>query len=231
MWQLSGGAYSHIAMIDSAGLVYGNFDFVDKFKLAPIGDGLSDDSSVIDETGIKSFGDARKWDDVGNINFVNIRPSVAAGSPSLNPTGIGFSAPQFAPGDSMEGATELFHKFVNGDSSEYHFHYWTGGTDVTQRYTMWTATFWSFNNSDSVTYLFSSTIEDTIPANTRTMQQRTKTFGRQATPSLNIGAIIVGKIKRETALGGAAPTANPFGAILGVHRRVDSFGSASTYTK
>lgn len=180
--------------------------------------------------GLVLAGDATQWDDVDDINLNEIARPGDAGEPKDTATGLGFNMNIWEVNDSAEGSNEIYHKFKQQDSIEFHVHYHTNGTDGTARYTKWTMKYWIFNNLDSTTYYGELTKEDTIPANTKHMTQRIISFGKYAIPNQGIGARCFAKLIRIVA-SGTAPTKNPYVDAIGMHMRVDMLGSRQTYIK
>jgi hypothetical protein len=187
--------------------------------------------AVIDSFGYRAYNTAQAWDDVGNINITNIKGSGTAGEAAWTNTGLGYSLNRFNTTDSMQGITEVFHSCVQGDSNEYHFHYETGSNDAYLTFISWSAHFICKNRGDSSTYNFIGTCEDTVPSGTKIGTERMVSFGKQYVPNLNIGATIIGVVKRISAEGGVAPSASPYGKLLGVHHRKNDLGSRGLYTK
>lgn len=181
--------------------------------------------------GVLLAGNATVWDDVGDIKLDAVRTSGVAGNPTWTATGLGFSKNQFAIGDSAQGTTELFHRFMQGDSLEFHLHWYSANHEAGVTYTNWSLRYWVFNANDSITYTGTLTRQDTITANTKIMTHRITTFGSVATPNVTIGARIVCVVKRIAASPATNPAVNPFGSTIGIHKKVDMLGSKTIYAK
>jgi hypothetical protein len=120
---------------------------------------------------------------------------------------------------------------MQGDSTEFHLHWYAFAKDAGAAYVNWSLRYWIFNNNDSVTYTGTLTKQDTVAANTKIMTHRITGFGKVATPNINIGARIVCVLKRIAASPATNPSANPMGSTIGIHKQVDMIGSRQIYTK
>ena len=172
-----------------------------------------------------------RWDDAGDIKLDNIRTNGVGGNSDWNPTGLGFNKNQFKIGDSAQGSTELFHKFAEGDSTEFHLHWYKNSNEAGATFVNWSLRYWIFNDNDSTTYTGTLTHQDTIAANTKVMTHHVTSFGTIATPALKIGAKIVIMAKRIAASPTTNPAADPFASTVGCHKKINSIGSHTVYTK
>ena len=172
-----------------------------------------------------------RWDDVGDIKLDKIRETGTSGVPDWNPTGLGFNKNQYAINDSSQGSSELFHKFKEGDSTEFHLHWYKNSNEAGATFVNWSLRYWLFNANDSITYTGILTHQDTIAANTKVMTHTVTTFGTVYTPNIKIGAKIVIMLKRIAASPATNPAADPFGSTVGCHKKINTVGSHTIYVK
>lgn len=178
-------------------------------------------------------GSAQAWDDMDKFNLTSIRANGTPGTsgiPAWTATGQGYSLWQFAVGDSLEGNVEFRHAFIP-DTFHIHVHYKTAVSDGTTRYFKPTVHYIYSNIGDSATYEgILNTREDTIPANYGKLKERMFEIGEVAAPSALIGGHLF-LIPKRVAASGTAPSVNPFWIEIGVHNKLDGFGSKNETTK
>ena len=172
-----------------------------------------------------------RWDDAGDIKLDRVRETGTGGVPDWNATELGFNKNQFDIGDSAQGSTELFHSFSEGDSTEFHLHWYKYSHEAGATFVNWSLRYWIFNDNDSITYTGILTHQDTIAINTKLMTHHVTSFGTIATPALKIGAKIVIMVKRIAASPATNPASDPFGSTVGCHKKINSIGSHTVYTK
>ena len=140
----------------------------------------------------------------------------------------------FAIGDRLTlPSQEFLHGYKEGTDFELHVHIATNSVDGTDRYVRYQIeyTFASVNAQYPVSAT-ANTADILIPANTVTRTHIYATAGVIAGTGLRIGAGAALHFTRiALAGGGAAPSANPFVPMVGIHIEKNSIGSRTTTDK
>ena len=127
------------------------------------------------------------------------------------------------------GNTEITHQYKEGTDIMAHIHWATNGVDTTDRFVKWELEYTVSTNGVFGDPVILST-EVLVPANSPTTSYSINSLGNIAGVNLKIGEYIIWKLRRVTATG-TAPSNNPFGIAVGFHVQMDSFGSATVYSK
>jgi hypothetical protein len=193
--------------------------------------------SIFEESGFQEArGDARAWDDL----YTGFESSKIPGAntPTWGAFRGNLNAYSFAVNDYLEpDCTELMHRYAGGTDFEIHIHWVTNGLELVPTYVRWEVEYTAANGpqtgavGDQFPVPTVVSAETTIPANTA---DRTYMYTSITTPDgsgFRIGAGVKLRIRRIAATGGAAPAANPFGLMLGIHIRCNTIGSRSIRTK
>lgn len=191
-------------------------------------------NNTIIDTGYGIFlnGNTTVYNDIEQFYLFAAKNIGQTGAPPLTASGKGFSFPAFNINDSLEGQVEYNHQYIDpGDTLHFHLHYETNGKDNTARYVKWSVHYKIMNINDTLTYENTITYQDTIPANTPTLQHRFIEIGEVAVPVLSIGAYIFIMLKRIAASPATNPTNNPYGITLGIHAKINTLGSRTETTK
>jgi len=181
--------------------------------------------------GIKLYGTATVWDDMDVFVLSAAKNIWQTGAPPLIADGRGFSFPRFGIGDSLEGNIEHTHKFKEGDTAHFHFHWVTNGREVGATFVNWSIHYLVVNTGDTITYTGTITKQDTIAANTPSLSHKYTEIGEVPTALVKVGAYKIIIIKRIAASPATNPAANPFGLAVGIHKKIDMIGSKSETTK
>jgi len=125
------------------------------------------------------------------------------------------TAPQWAINDFCvcEGQ-ELIHAWKEGTQVNWHIHYYTGGTDTTNRYVNFEIeyTWTNFEGTLPANTIVTSG-DILIPANTPAKTHRLISIAQFTPTGGKIGAHVKARLRR-IASAGTAPTANPFCEML-----------------
>jgi hypothetical protein len=175
-------------------------------------------------------GTAEEWNDISRISLSSVRP-VGAGIPTWTGTAEGYSLNSFNINDSLEGETEFDHQFKEGDTIEFHLHWKTNGKDADTTYVKWGFHYIFTNINDSSTYNGTLSRQDTILNTVKSLTHRYTSLGSVAMPNTLIGGYFVCVLKRIAASPATNPAANPFCIAIGLHARVNTFGSRTKTTK
>lgn len=181
---------------------------------------------------VKLVGDASVYDDI----FVGL---ASAKLPQVNvPTWTAFTtntnAYTFAIDDYIDLPTiEVKHDYKEGTDLEVHLHIATNGVDTTNRYVKFIVYYtYAIPFSANVQFVTEQNISNEllIPANTLDKTSLYLQLGTIAGTTLKIGTQLKIRLKRITSVG-AAPTANPFVGMLGIHYQKDTMGSRQINSK
>ena len=214
-------------------------DLAGAFRVFPgvIAGGDGANTSVFEADGTLRFdGNATVWDDI----FFGFEGSKipGAGFPSWLAWNGNLNAYRFGVGDSLEpDGGEFSHKYHEGSDYEIHIHWATNGTEVVDKYVRWQVEY-SITNNNPITgvgdqFPLPVTIagETMIPANTPTRTAMYTDIGMVNGAGVHFGATMKARVSRIAALGGAAPAADPFGLMMGLHIEMDTVGSRTETTK
>lgn len=196
---------------------------------AQLGDGTN--NSIIEKDGTLRFdGTATVYDDLVSPLFV--AKSGTSNVPAWTVLVGNISAYTFATNDWLECTTELLHAYKEGSNLEVHIHWTTNGSNADDRYVKWEIEY-SIANMNGGTFGSSTVIssETRILANTATKTNMYTSIGTITGTGLTIGAQMMLRIKRIAAVGGSAPSANPYAISVGVHYEKDTIGSRQFSTK
>jgi hypothetical protein len=175
--------------------------------------------------------------------FKDVNRSIQTGrvSSSNAPTWTTFvgnlSLYRFAVNDYIQIAPfELDHDWKQPSTLEFHLHWATNGTDISDRFVKWEIeyTFANSQNSGGTPTVFSTptiiTVETKIPANTPDRTHIYSSIGTLLPSTSIIGCQIITRLRRIASTG-TAPTSNPFAIEQGIHYEVDTIGSKSRMHK
>jgi hypothetical protein len=181
----------------------------------------------LDTTGIKLFGKAQKFDDMGDMLLTQgVTNGSGHGTPTLTIAANSFAYYAFAIGsDSVQCICEEKHKFVEGDSGHIQFMWRNNGIDGTNRVVKWSIHCNVTNPGDSSTYDTTVAVQDTIFSTDKSLKFHYNDICDWYVPNSKIGSVWDFMVKRVAPSGGTAPTNNPFGVRVGVHKKVNGFGS------
>lgn len=177
------------------------------------------------------FGTALEWDDMDQFVLSAAKNVGATGAPPLNSTGDGFSEFQFGIGDSLDGNIEHGHRFVEGDTLHFHAHWLNANKEAGNKYVKFQIHYKIRNIGDSLTYENTISAQDTIVANTSTLTHHYYDIGEVDMPLIKLGAQVQISVKRIAASPATNPTNNPFLLQIGIHKKIDCFGSRTELTK
>jgi hypothetical protein len=177
------------------------------------------------------YGTALEWDDMDQFVLSAAKNIGVTGAPPLNSTGDGFSEFQFGIGDSLDGNIEHGHRFVEGDTLHFHAHWLNANKEAGDKYVKFQIHYKVRNIGDSLTYENTISAQDTIVANTPTLTHHLYEIGEVAMPLIKLGAQIQLSVKRIAASPATNPTSNPFLLQIGIHKKIDCFGSRTELTK
>lgn len=177
------------------------------------------------------FAGAMEWDDMDQFVLSQAKNIGATGAPDLVAGRDGFSYYQFNASDSLEGTIEHGHRFVEGDSLHWHYHFMPSVKDATQRYVKFSLHYIVRNIGDSLTYEGTITRQDTIAANTSTKTGRLSEISETAMPLVKLGAQITIMFKHIAPTPDSQPTAGVFVTQVGIHKKIDCFGSRQELVK
>lgn len=179
-----------------------------------------------------AVGDRLEDDEWTDIDFPIIIRTTSPGIPTLATVNGNLTMPQWAVNDvNMCESQEFVHAWKEGTEVQWHLHLTTNGVDGTDRYVVFTLEYGYVTVGGAWTFppLLTSA-ELLIPANTPDRTMLVFELGRFTPSSLKIGAHAVARLRRIAAVG-AAPTSNPFVAMLQMHVQVNTLGSRTVSAK
>lgn len=172
------------------------------------------------------------WDDLPPTPIVAAR--LGSSAPTLATFVTDIEQYTFdATNDYVIGATELTHAWKEGTTIYPHIHWATNGTDVGNKGVQWQLKWAIGDGSEAFSSQTTSVIDVTIPGGTTDRTHFINEFAPTVTGTgYKIGAYIVWRLDRiATAVGGGAPSANPFAIAIGFHAELSTTGSASRLSK
>jgi hypothetical protein len=166
-----------------------------------------------------------------DIDFPIIVRTTGAGIPTLAAINGNITMPQWAVNDvTMCESQELIHSWVEGSTVYWHLHLTTNGLDATNRYVKFEVEYGYVDPAGAWTFPATLTTADLlIPASTTDKTMLILDLGNFA-PAVHIGGHVVARLKRVAAAG-AAPSNNPWIAMLQLHVQVNTMGSRSRSAK
>lgn len=175
------------------------------------------------------FGSNTVWVD---IDFPIIIRSTGPNVPTLVSVQGNISAPQWAVNDfNVCEGQELIHSWKEGTAGSWHIHLITNGLDATDRYVRFQVEWFWFIPFQPISSTVTTTGEYMIPANTPDKTMVIFNVGSAPLPNGKIGGHVFARLSRITAVGGSAPTNNPWVTMLQMHVECDSLGSRELTTK
>ena len=204
-------------------------------RAASIGDQTGGNKSTFEDNGTLKFeGDAVVWDDL-------VIPLSSAKVPAVNaPTWASLignlNAYTYAVDDYQEFAVEMLHSYKEGTNFEFHIHGAINGLVSGVKGIKFEIEYTIANmegvSNFNVVFPATTTVEAelTIPDATADLTSFYFDIADITGTTYNIGATIVGRLRRIIAVG-AAPAADPFITQVGVHYVKDTVGSREEYTK
>lgn len=196
---------------------------------AQFGDGTN--NSIVEKDGTLRFdGTATVYDDLVCPLFV--ARTGTSNVPIWTALVGNINAYSFAVNDWLEFSTELLHSYKEGSNLEIHVHWAINGSNVDDRYVKWEVEY-SIANTNGGTFGSSTVIanETKILANTATKTNMYTSVGTISGTGLTIGAQLMLRLRRIAAVGGSAPSANPYAVNVGIHYEKDTVGSRQISTK
>lgn len=155
---------------------------------------------------------------------------VAANSPVLTPFLGNIQQYAFGEGDEVASASEITHEYHEGTDLLPHIHWATNGTDIDDRYVNFELEYTISDGNQAFSTPIILTKEVLIPANTPDRTHFITGFDNIDGTLLTIGAYVLWRFRRITAVG-SAPTDDPFGLAVGFHMQKDTYGSRYVYEK
>lgn len=173
--------------------------------------------------------EADRWVDIDHPIIIR---TVAAGTPILAVLNGNITMPQWAVNDAhVCESQEFIHPWKEGSEVQWHIHLTTNGVDGTDRFVAFNLEYGYANAGGPWTFPAAITTADLpIPANTPDRTMLLLPLASFTPTGLKIGAHSVARLRRVAAAG-AAPTLNPFIAMLQMHVQVDTLGSRTAAAK
>lgn len=179
-----------------------------------------------------AVGDRLEDDEWVDIDHPIIVRTVGPGQPVLAVLNGNITMPQWQVNDyNVCESQEFIHGWKEGTEARWHIHLTTNGVDGTDRYVKFTLEY-GYVNVDGA-WVFPALLtspELLIPANTPDKTMFIFNLGSFTVPALKIAAHSVARLMRIAAVG-AAPTNNPWVAILQAHVQVNTLGSRTVSAK
>ena len=179
-----------------------------------------------------SVGDRLEDDEWVDIDHPIIIRTVAPGQPTLAVLNGNITMPQWQVNDfHVCESQEFVHGWKEGTEVQWHIHLTTNGLDATDRYVKFTLEYGYVDVGGA--WVFPALLtspELLIPANTPDRTMFVFNLGSFTPLGFNIGAHAVARLMRIAAVG-AAPTNNPFVAMLQMHIQVNTLGSRTVSAK
>jgi hypothetical protein len=169
------------------------------------------------------------WQD---IDFSIIIRTTGPGIPTLEILNGNLTLPQWQENDyNLCESQEFIHQWKEGSEVFFHIHLTTNGKDTNSRYVRFEVEYGYTTPSGA--WVFPTTMDSgdlLIPANTTTKTMFILPIGSFTPTGVKIGGHVVARLKRIAATG-AAPTSNPWVAMLQLHIECDSIGSRAISSK
>ncbi|OQA08692.1 MAG: hypothetical protein BWY66_00887 [bacterium ADurb.Bin374] len=179
-----------------------------------------------------SVGDRLEDDEWVDIDHPIIIRTVAPGQPTLAVLNGNITMPQWQVNDfHVCESQEFVHGWKEGTEVQWHIHLTTNGLDATDRYVKFTLEYGYVDVGGA--WVFPALLtspELLIPANTPDRTMFVFNLGSFTPLGFKIGAHAVARLMRIAAVG-AAPTNNPFVAMLQMHIQVNTLGSRTVSAK
>ncbi len=179
-----------------------------------------------------SVGDRLEDDEWVDIDHPIIIRTVAPGQPTLAVLNGNITMPQWQVNDfHVCESQEFVHGWKEGTAVMWHIHLTTNGVDATDRYVKFTLEYGYVDVGGA--WVFPALLtspELLIPANTPDRTMFVFNLGSFTPLGFKIGAHAVARLMRIAAVG-AAPTNNPFVAMLQMHIQVNTLGSRTVSAK
>ena len=139
----------------------------------------------------------------------------------------------FAINDYIDlGAGEIRHSYKEGSDFKVHCHIITNGLDGTNRYVRYSVEYIIADTDEVVATATLSSLDLLIPLNTTDRTHLYFDIGTITGTNYKIEASIKIQFKRIALIGGgAAPAADPFVTMVGIHIEEDTVGSNTELTK
>lgn len=179
-----------------------------------------------------SVGDRLEDDEWVDVDHPIIIRTVAPGQPTLAVLNGNITMPQWQVNDfHVCESQEFVHGWKEGTEVQWHIHLTTNGVDATDRYVKFTLEYGYVDVGGA--WVFPALLtspELLIPANTPDRTMFIFSLGSFTPLGFKIGAHAVARLMRIAAVG-AAPTLNPFVAMLQMHIQVNTLGSRTVSAK
>lgn len=179
-----------------------------------------------------AVGERLENDEWVDIDHPIIIRTTGVGIPTLATLNGNITMPRWQVGDvNVCESQEFVHAWKEGTECQWHVHLTTNGLDGTDRYVKFTLEYGYVDVGGAWTFpALLTSPELLIPANTPDRTMLIFELGRFTPSSLNIGAHSVARLQRVAAVG-AAPTNDPFVAMLQAHVQVNTLGSRTISAK
>ena len=182
-------------------------------------------STVIENDGtIVNIGNATTFNDLVLPFFV--AKTGASNVPDWATVIGNLNSYSFKIDDYLTCTSEMLHSWKTGSNLEFHMHWATNGIEAVPKYVTWEMEY-SFANHTTGQFSTSTIISGSglIASGTADRTHIYTSIGTITTTSKDIGAILLIRIRRITAVTGSDPANNPFGLSLGIHYEQDTIGS------